>query len=330
MQNRFFASERASFTALFSIDFFVCIKKVSAFKKLTTASRAISPQAQPQLYGTSYFLVRNTPTGLKDGRGWHSNVEYFVVRQFELVQRFEDSIVHFSNDDGSYWIGIPYNKVGIDLSGSRESWQVVLVANTLYLVFERERIVRDLIAVREHQYVNPGIGNVAVARSHPSQVAKFVKFAHTEEWFRTWDNELVSVEQVKAMSFAAKPHWYASSYEHPGEELLHHGSRFRKGSQEMWGLLGWTPEFVASRLEHIKGIKEKAAQKVIDDMRTRSAELALPKLAEMAVKDLLELGTKYGVEVKKSWGKERIIQALDASEALCEDAIGLTKRLTGK
>ena len=35
-----------------------------AFKKSPTASRAISPQAQPQLYGTSYFLVRKIPTGL--------------------------------------------------------------------------------------------------------------------------------------------------------------------------------------------------------------------------------------------------------------------------
>src|SRR6266487_1287108 len=65
-QNRFFASERASFTTLFSIDFFVCIKKMSALKKPTTASRAILPQAQPQLYGTSYFLVKMALTGRLD------------------------------------------------------------------------------------------------------------------------------------------------------------------------------------------------------------------------------------------------------------------------
>jgi hypothetical protein len=58
----------SSFAALFSVDFFVRIKKMSAFKNPTTASRGISPQAQPQFYGTSYFLVRNTPTGQQKKR----------------------------------------------------------------------------------------------------------------------------------------------------------------------------------------------------------------------------------------------------------------------
>ena len=39
-------------------------QKMSAFEKPITASRAISPQAQPQLYGTSYFLVKMALTGL--------------------------------------------------------------------------------------------------------------------------------------------------------------------------------------------------------------------------------------------------------------------------
>src|SRR6266567_1103707 len=69
-QNCFFSSDDNLFRCTFLNRFLRSYQKKSAFKKPTTASRAISPQTQPQLYGTSYFLVRNTPTGqwLKRGR----------------------------------------------------------------------------------------------------------------------------------------------------------------------------------------------------------------------------------------------------------------------
>jgi hypothetical protein len=269
-------------------------------------------------------------TPLSDEHGYRSHVEYFVVRQLTELHVFEDGIAHFSGEDGSFWIGIPYQQVSLDLSWSREAWQVALVDDRLYLLFEREKTVRKLVAVRESQYVNPGFGNVAVATSHPSQVAEFVTLSHSEAWFQAWGNALAQVETVKASPYASKPHWFSGSFDHPAEELLHHGSRSRSGSQEMWSILGWTPEYIRSRLEHIKVLKEQAAQRVIDDMRVHSAELALPKLESLTVKDLLELGTKYGIEVKKSWGKERIVQAFGTSVQVCEDIIGLTKRLEGR
>src|SRR5260370_33225290 len=95
----------------------------------------------------------------------------------------------------------------------------------------------------------------------------------------------------------------------------------------MWSLLGWTPDFIQSRLGQIKVLKEQAAQAVIDAMRARSAELALPKLVKLTVNNLLDLGAKHEVAVKKSWGKERIILALNTSSEACEDVTGLTKRL---
>jgi hypothetical protein len=85
-QNCFFAPERTSFAALFSIEFFVRIKKMSAFKKPTTASRATSPQAQPQLYGTSYFLVKMALTGQQNSTA--SNHSSGMLPPLRLCHRF--------------------------------------------------------------------------------------------------------------------------------------------------------------------------------------------------------------------------------------------------
>jgi hypothetical protein len=266
---------------------------------------------------------------LNDERGYGSNVEYFVVRDVALTTTFENGVAHFRGEDDSFWIGIPYQRVGIDLFWSRESWQVTSVGDVLYLLFERETTVCKLIDVRESQYVNPGFGNVAVASSHPSQVASFVLFTHSEAWFKEWGNALVQSDKLTP-AVTAKPRWYDFDWRHPADALLSHISFTRKGGPEMCALLGWDKNTVDAHRSRILQLKKQAAQRVIDDMKARSSELALPLLRNLTIQGLLEIGARHNVELKKSWGKERIAQALGTYPEVCESIIGLTKRLEGK
>lgn len=268
-------------------------------------------------------------TPLSDKQGSRSGIEYFVIRELIPLCRFEDGIAHLQGDDGSFWIGIARSGGFVDLSHVRQAWQMAVIDSVVYFVFKREKEVRDLIDVRESQYVNPGFGNVAVAQSHPSQVAEFVKFAHIEEWFAEWGNALVKSDKLTPSLFS-KPHWHDFSWDHEADAILSHISWTRAGGPEMAKLLGWSKEDVAAHRERIKALKVQAAQGVIDDMKSRSSELALPLLQDMTIAVLLELGAKHGAEVRKSWGKERIVQTLDAQPPVCENVIGLTKRLGGK
>ena len=270
--------------------------------------------------------ARITPIG--DVYGSHTNVEYFHVRELTIQAHFDDGVGHFIDERDGLWVGFPYQHIDWDISWSRESWQVACINGSVYRIFRYEVVIKKLIAVQEYQYANPGVG-FAVARSHPSYVARFVQQAHIEEWFQTWGNDVVRSETLTA-SPLTKPHWYDFAWDHPADELLAHISFTRAGGPEMCTLLGWDRAAVDLYRQRIKQLKEQAAQRVIADMKIRSPELALPKLQSMTIKDLRELGAKWDIDLKKSWGKERMIQVLCAQAAVTEDVIGLTKRLEGK
>jgi hypothetical protein len=245
------------------------------------------------------------------------------------TQLFDDGIAHFTGEDASFWVGFPYQKDPIDINWSRKSWQVALDDENIYVVYQAADAARDLLGVKESQYVNPGIGNVAVAQSHPSVIAQFIHLAHAEEWFKQWGNELVQSDQLGPSPFQ-KPRWYDWAWHHSADEILNQGSpKYRQGVSAMYQILDWDEGAVAAHRQRIQHLKEIAAQKVIDEMRSRSSEIALPLLWELTIPALIDLGRKHQVELKTSQRKERIVQTLAASPSVCEDITGLTKRLEG-
>lgn len=256
-----------------------------------------------------------------------SGVEYFVDRSFPVTQRFDDGVVHFEDAHGEKWVGVPYQAIVWDIAWSKDAWQVALVDEKVYKLFNCKKAVEKLIHVRESQYVNPGVGFV-VAQRHPSDVARFVIQMHCEEWFYAWGNALVQDEVVKK-GFAASKGWYDYEYAHGADELLEHISWTRTGGSEMAELLGWSKQDVERYRDRVKHLKKQAAQHVIDDMKDRAMELALPHLQQLTVKDLLTVGEKHYIALRKSWGKEQIVSTLNADRNVCEDIIGLTKRLEG-
>jgi hypothetical protein len=267
---------------------------------------------------------------VNEAGNWKTKVEYFIVRPLVRTQLFEDGIAHFSGEDHSFWIGFPYPHDPIDINWSQTSWQVVLNDGKIYVVYKAVSVAKDLLGIKESQYVNPGIGNVAVAQSHSSVIARFIQLAQAEAWFKQWGNELVRSDQLTPSPFQ-KPRWYDWAWNHPADELLNQGSsKFRQGVSAMYQLLDWDEESVEAYRQHIQHLKETAAQTVIDEMRVSSVESALPLLQNLTIQELLNLGGKHQVELRKSWGKERIVQTLAASTSVCEDIIGLTKRLEGK
>lgn len=269
-------------------------------------------------------------TPWKDTYGSTSGIEYFVVRSVDLVETFEDGVAHFTSEDGRIWVGFPYERDPVDLSHTQEPWQLAIGEQAVYELFQREKTTQRLLGVKESEYINPGIGRVAVASSHPSQVAEFIHMAHLEVWFRTWGNDLVQDDKL-TKKFFGKPYWYAFDWEHPANELLSHASsRLRRGVAEMYRLLGWDEHFVKEQRERIESLKESAAQAVIADMRARAAELAEPLLMEKTIKDLVTWGEEHDIKVVASWGKQKIVQTLLADQKSNEDIIGLTKRLEGK
>lgn len=261
---------------------------------------------------------------------WKTNVEYFIVRPLVRTQFFEDGVAHFTGEDQSFWFGFPYQNDPIDINWSQKSWQVALVDEKVYVVYKAVNTAKDLLGIKESQYVNPGMGNVAVAQSHPSVIAQFIQLTHAEAWFKQWGNELVQSDQLTP-SPVQKPRWYDWAWNHPADEILNQGSsKSRGGVAAMYQLLGWDEESVKTYRQRIKLLKETAAQAIIDDMRTHSSTLALPLLQNLTIQELLNLGEKHQVELRKSWGKERIIHTLVAQVSVCEDIIGLAKRLESK
>jgi hypothetical protein len=122
--------------------------------------------------------------------------------------------------------------------------------------------------------------------------------------------------------------WYDFQYEHPADELLAHISWTRRGGSEMASLLGWSKEDVEAYKERVKQLKREAAQRVIDNVRSHSSELAIPRLRTYTIEQLIQLGLKHNISLKKSRAKkEDLVQTLVKYPAVREDILGLTMRL---
>jgi hypothetical protein len=287
--------------------------------------------------GTQTFLFKEEPRILRalctyagsltpTQNRFASDVEHLVVRTgLFLLHRFDDMIVHLESVEHVLWVGIPYQRILDDLTYARDHWEVQWIEDTLYRLFPVEETLEKLLAVAESQYVNPGVG-FAVAQRHPSQVAQVVAFMHIGAWFREWGNARVQSMTLTQRFRDDTPCWHTHDWEHPADLLLSHLSWTRSGGPTMALLLGWTQDDIPVFRQRIRALKEQKVAQVLEEMVTHAAELALPLLEARTISDLLALGERHTLELRKSWSKAKIVGVLNTYTPINEEILGLTTR----
>lgn len=261
-----------------------------------------------------------------------SNVEHLQVRDLVLTELFDNGgVAHFTSQGGAAWVGFPYREVDVaSWEMSHRAWQLTLTDEDIYIVFQREKRVRDLLEEPGHSFFAPASGFAVAPPERPSSVAAFVRGTHLEAWFVEWAAGLVADSEVKSnvTSRSMGYLWYEHYWDHPADALLAHlCNTIRLGVDELRRLLGWTGAFIDERSAYVKALKGQAVATYLKQMRESAAQHARPLLEAKTRGELLAKGAGHGIPLKRSATKSELIAALAAQPAVCEDIIGLTARL---
>jgi hypothetical protein len=264
--------------------------------------------------------------------GRSTNVEHLQILDLDLAALFEDgSVALFTSKSGTVWVGFPYSDVDVaSWEMTHRAWQLALTDENIYIVFQRETRVRELLEEPGHSYFSPASGFAVAPPERPSSVAAFVCGSHLDAWFIGWATELVASSSVtpNAISRSMGPLWYEHCWDHPADALLSHLSNtMRPGVDDLRSLLGWTSAYIDERHAYVKELKRQAVASCIVQMRANARELAHPMLEARTRNDLLALGITHSVSLRRSATKKDLIGELLAQPAVCEDVIGLTARM---
>jgi len=265
----------------------------------------------------------------QEGRA--TNVEHLQVLDLDLAELFEDgSVAHFAGVNGKAWVGLTYLEVDVESwETTHRAWQLALTEERIYVVFQREKMVRELLEEPGHSYFAPASGFAVAPPERPSSVAAFVREAHLEAWFVEWAADLVAATTVtsSAISRSMGPLWYDHCWDHPADALLAHlRNTMRPRVNDLLQLLGWSGAFIDERIAAVSALKEQAVANCLEEMRANAAELARPLFKSMTKDDLLTLGTGHGIALKKSATKPQLIAELLAHSVVMEEIIGLSAR----
>jgi len=250
-------------------------------------------------------------------------VEYLKVFQLQMVESFGDGTAHLVDADGSLWLGCDYSQVDMSqIDFDSQAWKVAEVDGVIYWVDRASDFVNAWLLDSPYSIL------FRVFFPKHSRIASLIEEFHLEQWFQQWAQSLLAITDVSIPYNSSDPVSKCRSHfwSHPADILIDHIKRFSGyGGETVQELIGLSPDVFQARCLEIDGLKQAKAAENLADVRARARAIVASSLeAKHDKAALLKLAEKQNVQVKKTWTKSKVAEAI-ATQEYAENYLGLDR-----